>query len=151
MVPDKVIYTDGHDITVTDSEFQVKKKTYRLDGIIKYGLLSLSPERVPSFILMALGLTIALVGALELIYPTTVSDVLIGDRYVSANTLALWIGAALFLIGLIVLAIIRQRYAVRISTAEGEKNAVVSHNKEYIAQIVDALTEARRKVVHIPY
>jgi hypothetical protein len=31
---------------------------------------------------------------------------------------------------------------VRISTAEGEKNAVVSNKKEYIAQIVNALDNA---------
>ena len=49
---------------------------------------------------------------------------------------------ALALIGIIVLAIVRERYAVRIATAEGEKNAVVSDKKEYISQIVNALNEA---------
>ena len=38
--------------------------------------------------------------------------------------------------------LVRERYAVRIATAEGEKNAVVSEKKEYITQIVDALNEA---------
>ena len=37
---------------------------------------------------------------------------------------------------------IRQRYAVRIATAEGEKDVVVSSRKEYIQQIVDALNRA---------
>jgi xanthosine utilization system XapX-like protein len=58
------------------------------------------------------------------------------------NTLALWIGAGLALIGLIILLMARERYAVRIQTAEGEKNAVVSYKREYVAQIVDALNTA---------
>ena len=45
------------------------------------------------------------------------------------------------LLGLLILTVERERYAVRIATAEGEKNAVVSEKKEYIAQIVEALNE----------
>ena len=61
---------------------------------------------------------------------------------VSGDTLALWIGAALLVIGILILALSRERYAVRIATAEGEKNAIVSYKREYIAQIVDALNRA---------
>ena len=64
------------------------------------------------------------------------------DGVVSSNVLALWIGGALFLMGILVLAVTRERYAVRIATAEGEKNAVVSNKREYVAQIVDALNRA---------
>ena len=35
-----------------------------------------------------------------------------------------------------------ERYAVSITTAEGEKNVVISKRKEYITQIVHALNEA---------
>jgi len=56
------------------------------------------------------------------------------------------------MLGLIVMVIVRERYAVRIATAEGEKNAVVSNKKEYIAQIVNALNEAfHRDDVHAVY
>ena len=65
-------------------------------------------------------------------------------EYIDANVIVMWAGGALFLIGLLVTALIRERYAVRIATAEGEKNAVVSYRKEYIAQIVNALNEAVR-------
>ncbi len=36
----------------------------------------------------------------------------------------------------------KERYAVSITTAEGERNVVVSDRKEYITQIVHALNEA---------
>jgi hypothetical protein len=51
-------------------------------------------------------------------------------------------GASIAFIGVLLLGMIRQRYAVRIATAEGEKDVVVSSRKEYIQQIVDALTSA---------
>ena len=53
----------------------------------------------------------------------------INGEQVSANTVAMWAGGALALIGIIVSLLVRERYAVRIATAEGEKNAVVSEKK----------------------
>ena len=142
MVPDKVIYTDGHDVTVTDTEFQVKKKTYKLEGIIKHGLMIMKPERLPAIIAIALGLIGIVVGLLELIAPTTIPDAYINGSFVSANTLAVWIGGVFIVLGLILLAVIRERYAVRIFTAEGEKNAVVSKSREYVTKIIAALNTA---------
>lgn len=142
MIPDKILYTDGHDVVVTDSTFQVRKTEYRLNGITKHGLTVLRPDRLPGILIFALGAILAICGLLQLISPAMMNDVLINGSYVSANTLALWIGAGLALLGIIIMAVVRERYAVRIATAEGEKNAIVSHKKEYIAQIVDALNKA---------
>jgi hypothetical protein len=64
------------------------------------------------------------------------------EGIISSNTLALWVGIALAAIGIILLMLAKERYAVRIGTAEGEKNAVVSSKREYIAQIVDAVHSA---------
>jgi hypothetical protein len=142
MIPDKVIYTDGRGITVTDSTFQVNKTTYRINGITKHGLMIIRPERVPGLLLLIVGFLVAMVGILNLIPPTLIPDMQVGDQLVSANTVAMWAGGAVALIGLLILAILRERYAVRIATAEGEKNAVVSDKKEYISQIVNALDDA---------
>ncbi|MBL0742954.1 DUF6232 family protein [Chryseolinea lacunae] len=152
MIPDKVLYTDGRGITVTDSTFQVKNMSYRLNGITKHGLSTLAPERLPGILLVGMGILIGLFGLLKLIPSTMIEDVQINGTFYTANYLALWIGAGLLLFGLIVMAIVRERYAVRIATAEGEKNAVVSNKKEYIAQIVNALNEAfHREHVHTVY
>jgi hypothetical protein len=142
MIPDKIIYTDGRGITVTDSTFQVNKTTYRINGITKHGLMIIRPERVPGLLLLIVGFLVAMVGILNLIPSTLIPDMQMGDQLVSANTVAMWAGGAVALIGLLILAILRERYAVRIATAEGEKNAVVSDKKEYISQIVNALDDA---------
>jgi hypothetical protein len=142
MKEDKVIYTDGRGVTVTDSTFQVNKTSYRISGITKHGLMIIRPERIPALLLLIVGFIVAIVGILNLLPPGFVPDMEIGGEVVGVNTLAIWVGAAVALFGLIILAVLRERYAVRIATAEGEKNAVVSNKKEYISQIVNALDNA---------
>ena len=142
MLPDKVLYTDGRGITVTDSTFQVNKTSYQLNGIIKHGLLIIRPERSPGMLLLVVGFIVLVIGILSLIPPSFIPAMEIKGEHVSANAVAMWAGGAIALIGVLVLLIVRERYAVRKATAEGEKNAVVSEKREYISQIVDALNEA---------
>lgn len=138
MIPDKIIYTDGHDVTVTDSTFKVKRAEYNITGITKYGLMILKPSRLPGVLLLLVGLVLLIGGMLNMFSPRME----MGDQYVNANTMALLVGAGLSLIGVLILGLVRERYAVRIATAEGEKNAIVSRHKAYISQIVDALNRA---------
>jgi hypothetical protein len=142
MMPEKVIYTDGHDVTVTDSTLQVKNHEYKLNGVTKCGMMVIQPQRAPGIILLVLGLGLIIAGAMQAIDPTVIPNVEIAGKFFSANALALWVGGGLALIGLLVLGLVRQRYAVRIATAEGEKDAVISDRKEYIHQIVDAINQA---------
>jgi hypothetical protein len=140
MTEDKVIYTDGRDVTVTDSTLKVKKTAYRINGITKLSMWTIRPDRWPAVLLMLLGIAGILCGWLGLI-PDQM-NMQTDNGVISGDTLALWIGVALFVIGILILAVSRERYAVRIATAEGEKNAIVSYKREYIAQIVDALNRA---------
>jgi hypothetical protein len=137
---DKVIYTDGRDVTVTDSTLKVKNTAYKINGITKLCLWTIRPERWPGVLLMVLGLTALVLGWLGMM-PADM-NMTTDNGVISGNTLALWVGGALFLIGLLILALTRERYAVRITTAEGDKNALVSPKREYVAQIVDALNKA---------
>lgn len=140
MTPDKVIYTDGHDVVVTDSTLKIKKHSYNMNGITKASCWTIRPDRWPAVLLLLLGIGAAVCGYLGLIpahWSLQTNAGLMGG-----NTLAIWIGVALFVIGLLVLMFTRERYAVRIGTAEGEKNALVSTKREYIAQIVDAVHTA---------
>jgi hypothetical protein len=59
-----------------------------------------------------------------------------------ANSLFMIAGIIVFLTGLVIMLKLREKYAVRIATADGEKNVVVSASREYIKQIVDALNRA---------
>lgn len=137
---DKVIYTDGDQVTVTDSTFHVRKRDYRLDGIIKHGLYVMRPSRIPAILLVVGGLVLMLVGFATLIPADTMRDITIGSASIGVNTLAMAIGGTIALFGVISIGLLKDKYAVRISTAEGERNVIVSSRKEYIAQIVDALT-----------
>ena len=144
MIPGKVIYTDGHEVTVTSSDFKVKNNMYNLNGIIKHGLTRLRANRIPGIILFILGGVIIKLG-MDNFFPSSF-DLRIGDELILSNVLAAWVGVAIALIGTILILAVRDRYAVRISTAEGEKNVIVSSRKEYISQIVDALNEAYREL-----
>jgi hypothetical protein len=140
MVPEQIIYTDGHDVVVTDTQLKVKNTSYRLAGITKFYLWTIRPDRWPSVLLMLVGIGIGVLGFMRMI--PMQYNVATDNGSLDINMLAMWIGAGLFLIGIIILAVSRVRYAVRIGTAEGEKNAVVSVKKEYISQIVDAIHSA---------
>ena len=142
MIPDKVLYTDGHDVVITESIFQVRNKSYNLNGITRHGLLTLRPDRVPGILFFVLGVVISLCGILNAIPPAWMNDVYINGSYVGVNALATWVGLGIALIGILITSLVKERYAVRIATAEGEKNAVVSKEKEYVRQIVHALSEA---------
>jgi hypothetical protein len=89
-----------------------------------------------------------MIGIVGLIPATLIDSMQIGNELVSANIVAMWTGAGVALLGLLIVTIVRERYAVRIATAEGEKNAVVSDKKEYIAQIVNALDDAFHNNIH---
>jgi hypothetical protein len=140
MTPDKVIYTDGRDVTVTDSTLKVKNTSYNLSGITKLSFWTIRPDRWPAILLLLLGLTAVVLGFLHMV-PSDF-NVQTEEGVVSSNTVALWVGIVLGLVGLIMLLVAKEKYAVRIGTAEGEKNAVVSRKREYIAQIVDAIHSA---------
>lgn len=137
---DKILYSDGRNVVVTDSALKIKNTSYRLNGITNLCMWTIRPHRWPGVLLITLGLLVAASGYLNLL-PSEM-NFNTEDGYLGANMLAMYIGAGLILIGLPALAFTKERYAVRIATAEGEKNAVVSSRREYIAQIVDAIHSA---------
>lgn len=144
MISEKIIYTDGHEVTVTSSDFKVRKSMYKLNGIIKHGLQRLRANRIPGIILFILGGVMIKLALMDF-FPSTL-NMQVGDKLILSNVLAAWAGVGIAFIGTILILAVRERYAVRIATAEGEKNVVVSSRKEYISQIVDALNEAYRQV-----
>ena len=142
MVTGKILYTDRHDVTVTDSFFQVKKTSYQLNGITKHDFLILHPDRLPAAIMLVIGFMALTLGALHLIPQNSFPEVTFYSVEITANALSLGLGIVLLLAGSALMGLMKERYAVRIATAEGEKNVVISRSKEYVAQIVDALNKA---------
>jgi len=142
MKNENVLYTDGHDVTVTSDMFKVKKKWYSLNGITKHNFSILPPARVACYTLLVLGALLEIVGAANLIPATVFSDIFVFNQWLTANQLAIGAGIILLVTGALWMMFTKERYAVSITTAEGERNVVVSERKEYITQIVHALNEA---------
>ncbi len=147
MMPQKILYTDGHEVTVTDSSFQVKRNIYLLNGITKHGFLVLHPHRLPAYLLFLLGAMTLTLGLLRMMPYRAFGEVHVMSMIITGNGLAIAFGIIFILAGAIAMALMRDRYAVRIATAEGEKNVLVSSRKEYIEQIVDALNKAFMNLV----
>ncbi len=144
MIAEKIIYTDGHEVTVTSSDLKVRNTMYKLEGIVRHGLTRLKANRIPGIILFIIG-GIIIKLALSQYFPASL-NIDLGETVILSNVFAAWLGVVVALIGTIHIIAQRERYAVRIATAEGEKNVIVSKHKEYISQIIDALNEAYRNV-----
>lgn len=145
MKTENVLYTDGHDVTVTDSVLRVRKKWYSLDGISKHGFSIIQPVRLPGILLLVAGFLLTGAGALDLVTRIIPSVITITNN---ANELSLGFGLLVLLAGAAMMLSMSERYAVSITTAEGEKHVVVSKRKDYITQIVHALNEAFFARIH---
>lgn len=147
MTEDNVIYTNGRDVTVTDSIFKVGNVNYRLNGITKYGFSVLKPERIPCLLLLVLSILLMVSGFLNTFpNPDGLYQGFEEGQHYGINSIAIWGGGFLAVISILLLVVLRERYSVRISTAEGEKDAIVSPRKEYISQIIEALNRAFNSV-----
>ena len=142
MIQDKILYTDGHDVTITDSKFMVRNMTYHLIGITKHGLHILKPHRLPGYILFIAGVVLLMCAILNLIPKDFMSSMEVAGFVLSGKAITLAIGGGIILMSVLIVGLLRERYAVRIATAEGEKDVVVSRRKEYVTQIVNALNRA---------
>lgn len=143
MREEDILYTDGHDVIVTYSAIQVKKKGYTINGITKHGVSILSPVRVPFVILFLLGIALCIAGYMNLAPDAWRHWRITFSSFVfSVNEFAMYAGIVLAIVSGSLMLFLSERYAVTITTAEGEKNVVVSRHKEYINQIINALNEA---------
>lgn len=135
-------YTDGHEVSVTDAGFKVRKHLYNLTGIERHGLSVINPPRIPFATLIVIGTVAFICGALNFIPTTWKTYVTIFGFSFLTNSLLMIGGIVVFVTGLVIMLKLREKYAVRIATADGEKNVVISASREYIKQIVDALNRA---------
>ena len=135
MIQDGVIYTDGHDVKVTPHQLIVGKTEYLLAGVTAIRLVTLRGNKMPPILFILLGIAGIVVGWKQLLSGAISAGI-------TLNQLAVYAGAILFILGALWFGLVHDKYAVRITTAAGEKDAVVSTKKDYINQIVSALQEA---------
>ena len=141
MKTENVLYTDGHDVTVTDSALKVRKKWYSLNGIVKHRLLILSPDRLPSLSVLTMGIALIALGVADFM-PLATPSIRLFKILLSPNEVAIGVGILTLIGGSVRMAMLSEKYAVNITTAEGDKNVIVSYRKEYVTQIFHALNEA---------
>jgi hypothetical protein len=142
MATEEIFYTDGQDVVVTLSTLQVKDRFYRLKQIKQHGMTILQPVRFPGVIVFIAGVvlsTMGLAGAFSEYLPASWSPT---GEPLNISIVAQWVGVVMAIGGLVITVTLRERYAVKIDTAEGEQLAVVSTKREQILEIVSALNRA---------
>ena len=143
-------YTDGHQVMVTNSGFKVKNTLYRLNGITRHGLSVIHPQRIPSVLLTMGGIILFISGVMNFVPPAWSTNINVLGFSLIVNSLMMTGGVLFLLVGLFIMLKQREKYALRIATAEGEKDVVVSKSREYICQIVNALNRAYLDLVQKP-
>jgi hypothetical protein len=139
----EVIYTDGHKVKVTPRQFIVGKTGYLIRGITNIQLHTIRTNPAPGIILMILGIAAGVLGYMQF-FNENVQTFELYEETTNRNQISLIVGGVLFILGVIWLLLSHERYAVRLTTAEGERNAVVSTRKDYIGQIVKAVNSVVR-------
>lgn len=148
MTNEKVLYTDGHEVTVTESFIKVKRSLYQLNGITKHGFYTIHPDRLIPFLILLTGGMMIVLGSFQMmpahfeIKPGGLS--IVPDM----NAAALALGVAMLILAALLWFFQGERYAIWIVTAEGERNLVVSRKREYINQILVALNHAFLNLIH---
>lgn len=138
----KFLYTDGRDVAVTESTLLTKKGSYRLKGITDFGLTVLRPKHILGWTLLLIGLTMGVNGLFHFIPATFFQTLSIPMEYATSNIL-LPIGFGIATLGIALIILIKRKYVLRIETAEGKKNAVISKSREYLTQISNAIRKAK--------
>jgi len=110
-------YQDA-DVIVTQSRYIAHSKTYAMRNISSVHIFEIVKSKTMPGILIIVGLLMLLLSDLKIA------------------------GGILTALGLLFLLLIKNDYAVRISTNSGEANSIISKDKAYIQNIVNALNEA---------
>jgi hypothetical protein len=116
--PEEIVFLEQTEVTVTNTRFIVASKTYAMAGVTSVGYISDPPKR-------GWPLAIGLIGGVCMLDP----DIrLLGF-------------IALLIAGLWLLAV-KGEYAVVLTSASGEVEAVRSHDEQEIEEIVNAIEKS---------
>jgi hypothetical protein len=144
MATDTIYYTDGHAVVVTDKSFKVNRREFKLPGITRHSLTQIKPYRAPGVLTLIVGISMFLIGLLEFEFLPSVSAIKVQviDVLIGIDIISMAAGVLVVFVGFLLIIAAKPKFAVRISTAEGDLNAVVSRRSEYIHQIIDGLNRA---------
>ena len=137
---ENILYTDGHDVIITDSALRVRKHFYRLNGIMRHSLSIVKPNRIPGIFFIGLGLIVLTVGLAS--GSEQSNELQIFSSTLGLNIILIICGPVFLIAGVILLIALKEKYGVHIVTEQGEKDVLVSESREYISMVVDVLNKA---------
>jgi hypothetical protein len=115
---EKVFHKDSN-VTVTQSRFIANGRTYAMRNISSVTIFEIEKSKKLPIAILIVGCIMAFCG---------------GDTML--------LGIVIAIGGLIWILMLKNDYAVRISTNAGETNSLTSGNKDYIQKVVNALNDA---------
>jgi hypothetical protein len=115
---EETIFYQNGSIKVTQSRFIVENKTYAMRNISSVYIGVITPNRLPGILFLIIGILIA----------------------ISEQGRAL--GVIIAIIAAVYIFFLKDKFSVRISTNAGETNGVISTDRRFVENIVQALNEA---------
>lgn len=125
-------YFSEKNVKITSTRAIIFDQTYSMANITSVSTKELHPNQSFGIILMLVGMLFSLCGLPGLFNLTEGSSIL----------LTFFVGGVIALVFGIYLIATSKRYAVRLGSASGETNALISKDQDYIQNIVDALNQA---------
>jgi hypothetical protein len=114
----EVTFYQDVNVTVTQSRFVTNSKTYAMRNISSVHIFEIIKSKTLPIIMV-------IIGALMLL-----------------SSEARIIGFIILAVGILILVLIKNEFTVRISTNAGEVNSIVSKDRSYVQNIVNALNDA---------
>ncbi|QJD95713.1 hypothetical protein HH214_07425 [Mucilaginibacter robiniae] len=114
----EITFYQDSQVTITQARFVTDSKTYAMRNISSVHLFEIIKSKKLPIVMIIIG-----------------AALLLSDD-------SRWIGILLAAAGALAIALMKNDFAVRISTNSGEANSIVSKDRLYIQGIVDALNEA---------
>lgn len=149
MATEKILYTDGSDVTVTDSTFRVRKHSYRLNGITKHSFSIVKPNRAPGIFTVGLSLLLLAIGV-NGNFSVSQQTIHVASVVLELKMIFSIAGALLLVGGIVFTVAMKEKYGVHLVTVDGEKDVLVSDRREYVWMIVEALNKAFINMIHKP-
>ena len=127
---DDLTYYEDEEVAISPGVAILGDRTYSLSDVASVSLEYKPASRMPSLLLAAFGALVAV---------TALADVW-GDPVMGIVVTAC--GLALLGLGTLLAATAQPRYIVRVNTAAGEEDALVSPNQERVERIAQAIRKA---------
>lgn len=120
---------EGADVRITTSRAVIGGTTYAVKNITSVGMRIIPAQRAGGVLVALLGVLLAVMSGVSAADGMTFNPVVLA-------------GVAIALAGGALAAVQKPRYAVRITTAGGEQDALVSRDSSWILRVSDALNDA---------